>query len=95
MIEQRLHQKRYAASFEHVLGDITAARFQIRDIRCLFEDFGDVEQVEFDAAFMRDRRQMQRRIGRAAGGRDHGRGIFQRLAGDDVARPDVELRSAP
>ncbi len=66
MIEQRLHQKRYAANLEHVFGDITATRFQIRDIWCLFEDFGDVEQVELDAAFMSDRRQMQRSIGRAA-----------------------------
>ena len=89
VVEQRLHQQRHAASFEHVLGDITAARFQIRDIWCLFEDFGDVEQIEFDAAFMRDRRQMQRGIGRAAGRGDDGGGVFQRLAGDDVARADV------
>ena len=89
MIEQRLHQQRHAASFEHILGDITAARFQIRDIWCLFEDFGDVEQRELDAAFMRDRRQMQRRIGGTAGRGDDRRGVFQRLAGDDVARADV------
>src|SRR5579885_1012280 len=44
VVEQGFHQKRHAACFEHILGDITAARFQIRDIRCLFEDFGDVEQ---------------------------------------------------
>src|SRR6187399_1636588 len=43
IIEQRLHQKRYAANLEHVFGNITAPRLQIRDIRCLFEDFGDVE----------------------------------------------------
>ena len=89
VIEQRFHQQRNTASFEHVLGDITAARFQIRDIWCPFEDFGDVEQVELDAAFMRDRRQMQRRIGRAAGRGDHGGGIFQRLFRHDVARPEV------
>ncbi len=77
MVEQRLHQKRYAANFEHVFGDITAARFQIRDIRCLFEDFGDVEQVEFNAAFMRDGGQMQRSIGRTAGGGNDGGGVFQ------------------
>ena len=89
VVEQRFHQKRNTASFEHVLGDITAARFQIRDIRCPFEDFGDVEQREFDTAFMRDRRQMQRSIGRAAGRGDHRGGIFQRLARDNVARADV------
>ena len=91
VVEQRLHQERYAANFEHVFGDITAARLQIRDIRCPFEDLGHVEQVEFDAALVRDGRKMQRRICRAARGRHHGGGIFQRLAGDDVARAQVEL----
>ena len=33
---------------------------------CSFEDFGDVEQVELDPAFMCDCRQMQRGIGRTA-----------------------------
>ena len=89
MVEQRLHQQRNAASLEHVLGDITAGRFQIGDIRRPFHDFGDVEQIELDAAFVGDGRQMQRGIGRAAGRRDDGRRIFQRLAGDDVARTDV------
>ena len=50
---------------------------------------GDVEQVELDAAFMRDGRQMQRGIGRAACRRDDRRGVLQRFAGDDVARADV------
>ena len=89
VVEQGFHQKRHTASFEHVLGDITAARFQIRDIWCLFEDFGDVEQVEFDAAFMRDGRQMQRSICGTAGGGNHCGGVLQRLAGNDVARPDI------
>jgi hypothetical protein len=91
VIEQRLHQERYAANLEHVFGDITAARFQIRDIRCLFEDFGHVEQRELDPAFVRDGRQVQRRIGRAARGRDGRSRVFQRLARDDVARAQVHL----
>ena len=95
VVEQRLHQQRHAASLEHVLGDIAAARFQVGDIGCPLEDLGDVEQVELDAAFVGDRRQMQRRVGRAAGGGDDGRGILQRLAGDDVARADVAARSGP
>ncbi len=93
MVEQRFHQERNTASFEHVLGDITATRFQIRDIWCPFEDLGDVEQIEFDAAFVSDCRQMQRSIGRAAGGGDHGCGIFQRLFRHNVARPEVIARS--
>ena len=92
VIEQRPHEQRHPAGFEHILGDITAARLQICDIRCLFEDFGDVEQIELDAAFMRDRRQMQRGIGGTAGGGDDGGGVLQRLAGDDIARTDVQPR---
>ena len=81
IVEQRLHQKRYAANFEHVFGNITAARLQIRDIRSLFEDFRNVEQVELDAAFVGDRRQVQRSIGRPAGGGDDGGGVLQRSRG--------------
>ena len=43
IVEQRLHQKRYATNFKHVFGNITAPWLQIRDIWCLFEDFGHVE----------------------------------------------------
>ena len=49
MVEQCLHQKRYATNLEHVFGNITTARLQISDIWCLFEDFRDVEQIELDA----------------------------------------------
>ena len=73
VVEQRLHQQRNAAGLEHVLGDVSAARLQVGDVGRPLEDLGDVEEVELDAAFMRDRRQMQRGIGRAAGGRDDGR----------------------
>ena len=64
IIEQRLHQKRYAANFKHVFGEITAARLQIRDIGFFFEDFCSVEPVE---------RQVQCNIGRSARG-DHAGG---------------------
>jgi len=43
VIKQGFHQKRYSTSFKHVFGDITAARLQIRDIRCFFEYFGHVK----------------------------------------------------
>src|SRR5262245_49961090 len=86
VVEQRLHQQRDAASFEHVFGDITATGLQIRDIRCLFEDFRDVEEIEFDAAFMRDRRQVQCSIGRGSRGRDSGRRVLEVLCRDSVER---------
>ena len=89
VIQQGLHQQRNAASLEQIFGDITAGRLQICDIRRPLEDLGDVEKVEFDAAFVSDGRQMQGGVGRAAGGGDHRGGILQRLAGDDVARAQV------
>ena len=79
VVEQRLHQKRYAAYFEHVFGDITAAWLQIRDIRCHFEDFGDFEPCELDPAFVSDGRKVQRRIRRAARGRNGRGGVLERL----------------
>ena len=41
---------------------------------------------EGDAGFVGDRRQMQRSVGRAAGGGDNGRAVFQRLSRHDLAR---------
>jgi hypothetical protein len=32
MVEEGPHEERNATSLEHIFGDITAARFQIRDI---------------------------------------------------------------
>ena len=81
---------RNAAGLEHVLGDVAAGRLQIGDVGRALQHLGDGEQVEIDAAFMRDGREMQRGVGRAAGRSHHGSGILQRLAGDDVARADVE-----
>ena len=95
MVEQGLHQQRNAACLEHVLGDIFAAGLEIGDIGRAVENLADVEEIEFDAAFMRDRRQVQRGIGRTAGGGDDRRGILQSLAGDDIARTDVAGDAVP
>jgi hypothetical protein len=45
-----------------------------------------------NAAFMRDGRQMQGGIGGAAGRRHDSSGILERLAGDDIARAEVERK---
>src|SRR5262249_25196019 len=91
VVEKRPHQEGNAASFEHVFGDITATRLQIRDIWSLFKDFRDIEEIELQPAFVRDRRQVQRRIGRAAGRRHHRGRVLERLAGDDVTWADARL----
>ena len=90
-VEQRLHQDGNAADLEQVLGDVAPAGLQVGDIGGALEHFGDVVQIELDPALMRDGRQVQAGIGRTAGGGDDHAGVFQRLAGDDVARTDVAL----
>ena len=90
VVQQGLHQQRNAASLEQIFGDIAAARLQIRDIGRALEHFCDIEEIERDPAFVSDRRQVERGIGRAAGGGYHRGGVLQCLAGDDVARTQVE-----
>ena len=72
-----------------ILHHIAAAGLQIADIGRALADLAESVQVEIDARFVGDRRQMQPAIGRTAGGGDHGRGVLDRLAGDDVARANV------
>ncbi len=88
-VQQRAHQHRHAARFPHILGDIFAARFQRGEIGRALEDLRHIEQIEFDAGFVRHRGQMQRRIGRAAGRRHNGRRILECLARGDIARADI------
>ncbi len=88
-VEQRLHQHRHAADIVQILHHIAAARLQIADIGGALADFAKCVQIEIDAGLVGDRRDVQSAIGRAAGGGDHGRGVLDRLASDDVARADV------
>ena len=90
-IEQRLHHHVDPAGVVHVLGDIFPAGLQVGDVRRRLEYFGDVEQVELDAALVRHRRQVQRAVGRAASRRDDAGGVLESGAGADVARADVAL----
>ena len=78
VVEKGLHEERNAARFEEVLGDIAPAGLEIGDVRGALEDLGDLEKIERDAALMRDRRKMQRRVGGAARGGNHGRRVFER-----------------
>ena len=87
-VQQRLHHERNSAGFEQVLGDIPATRLEVADVRRLLEDFAHIEQVEINASLVRHGRQMQRRVGRTAGGGHRHGGILESLAGDDVARAD-------
>ena len=90
-VEQGLHQHRHAADIVQILHHVPSARLEIADIRGALADLAEIMQVELDAGLVGDRRQMQSAIGRAAGRGDDCRGVFERLAGDDVARPNVAL----
>jgi hypothetical protein len=57
--EERLHEHVDAASFVHVLGDIVPARLQVGNIGRPLEHFRHGKQVEIDAAFIRDGRQVK------------------------------------
>ncbi len=88
-VQQGLHQHRHAAGFVHVLGHVLSARLEVGDVGRFLENLAHLQKVEVDSRFVGDRRQVQAAVGRpAGGGNDHG-GVFQRLSGDDVARPDV------
>ena len=93
-VEQRLHQHRHAAGIVQVAHDVSAGRLEVGDVRRPAEDLADVVQVEIDPGLVRDRRQVQAAIGRAARGRDHHRGVLERLAGHDVARADALLEQS-
>ncbi len=89
--DQRADHHGGAADVVDVLGGVFAARTQIADQGRAREHLADIVDGEGDAGLVGERRQMQRGIGRAAGGGDDGRAVFQRLARDDFARQ----RSAP
>ena len=84
-IQKRLQENRHAANIEHIFGNVFPAGLQVSDIRRLFEDFGDVMEVKFNPTFSGERGQMQPSIGRPTRSGNDCRGIFKRLAGQDIA----------
>jgi hypothetical protein len=70
----------------HVARDEAAARLEVGEQRRAPQHLGHVVEIEADARLVRDRRDVQRRVGRAAGRGDHGAGILEALARDEIAR---------
>ena len=91
VVHHRLHQHVDTARRVHVPGDIFAARLQVGEIGRGLENLRDVEQVEFDPRLAGHGRQMQRGIGRAAGGGNHAGSVDEGVAGADIARAQIEL----
>src|SRR5262249_23859766 len=80
----------------------TTGWFQICDVRCPFEDFDNIEEIEGHSTFMSNRRTfmsnrrlMRRSIGGDAGGRYHGGGVLQRFAGDRISNHLAEWQRRP
>jgi len=86
MGDERLHDGAHAPDRLDILRVVFAARLQVADQRRALEYRGHVVESEADAGFVRERGDVQRGVGRAAGGRDNGAGILQAPARHQVAR---------
>ena len=89
--QQDLHDLGNAAGAVQVNRQVLAAGLEIaQDGRLLAHSF-EVVNRPVHASRMGNGQEVQHRIGRATGGHDHGDGIFNRLAGHDIARLEVLL----
>ncbi|CQR33060.1 hypothetical protein THICB1_30021 [Thiomonas arsenitoxydans] len=84
--KQNFHHLRNAASAVQIGGDISARGLHVAEHWGALANHLEVFDGKRHFGGMRNGQQMQHRVGRAARGHDHGSSVFQRLAGDDVAR---------
>ena len=89
LLEQLAHDERDAARLVHVERRVAAARAHVADERRAVGDGPELVDVERDAELVGDRQQVEDAVGRAAGRGDRCDAVLERLAGDDVRRPDV------
>ena len=87
-----LEQHRRAADAVQIDHGLSAARGKATEYRRAAEDRLDVLQGELDACLAGQRQQVQDAVGRAADGGDRGRGVFEGLPRQHVARADVTLQ---
>ena len=87
--EQHFQHLRHTTGAMEIHRDITARRFEIAQHRHLAAHALEIIDGPFDLGGMSDGEEVQHRVGRAAGGHDQRHRVFDRLAGDDVARADV------
>ena len=89
--QQLLQHDRHAAGLVEILGDVLPAGLEVDEVGGVAEDVADVLEGELDPRLVRDRRQVQPAVGRAAGAGDDARGVLEALPRDDVAGADVLL----
>ena len=80
-----------AAGREQVRRDVLAARLEIAQQRRGLADLVEVVDRQLDAGLLRDREEVQHRVGRAARGCDSGHRVVDRVLGDQLARVDAAL----
>ena len=85
-LEQLVQHHGRAAHVVHVACQVLTAGAQVGNQGGAGKDLGHIVQMELDAGFVRNGRNVQRGVGGAAGGRDHGTGVLQGFARHDVAR---------
>ena len=88
-VEQQLHHLRDAAGFVQVGGHILARRFEVADDGHALAHPLEVIDGPFHFRSVGDGQVVQHGVGGAAGGHDHGHGVLDGLARDDVARLQV------
>ena len=88
-LQQPLHDELNPAGLVEVGGHESAARLQVGQQRRALTDPIEVINVELNSQLTGDGEQMQDGIGGAAGRRDGGDGVLERVPGDDLAWTEV------
>jgi len=89
--EQGLHHDRNAANGVDVGHDVTAERLHVGQVRNRVADAIEVVQAELNVRLVRDREQVQYRVGGAAECHDHSDRVLEGLFGHDRARGDPRV----
>ncbi len=91
-IQQCLHHDGHPADVVDVEHHVLAERLHVRQVRHLLTDPGEVLQRQLDVGLVRDRQQMQHRVGGATEGHHDRDRVVERLLGEDVARGDAAAK---
>ena len=88
-VQQHFHHLRNAACNVQVHGQRLAAGLQVAQHRGALADALEVVDAPLHARAVRNGQEVQHRVGRSAGGHDHGNRVFNGFARDNVAWLDV------
>src|SRR5690606_36164553 len=89
LLEQHAHDDGHAADAGDVLHVVRAVRLGGGEVRDPGGDLVEVVQLELDVRLVRDREQVEHRVGGPAERHDHRDRVLERPLGEDVPRADV------